>query len=171
MDGDFADATGRHVEDAQKGDIILWMKEQTNIGEGVLDLGALVKTETADDAVANADAAQRFLERPRLRGGAVQNSESKVGVFAKKFGDFSGDVLGFVGSVAGFVVRQQSSGAESRSKVFAEAGAIVADDAAGGVENYLRGTVVFFKANGLSAGKVLKESLKIAAHGATPTVD
>lgn len=60
--GDLADAARRNVQDAEESDVVIGLREQANVGEGVFHFGALVETEAADHAVTNGEAAKRFFE-------------------------------------------------------------------------------------------------------------
>src|SRR6202034_2599317 len=99
--GDCADTPRRHVQHAQKGDIVLRMKKQTNVGKSIADFGALVKAEAAHDAIANSEAAENFFERSRLRAGAVENCDASVGIVAHQRGNLAADEFRFSGSVMG----------------------------------------------------------------------
>lgn len=55
--------------------------------------------------------------------------------------------------------------------MLADAGEIVADDAAGRIQNDLRGAVIFFEADDTGSVKVAQKALKVAAFRAAPTVN
>ena len=69
------------------------------------------------------------------------------------------------------VEAQRAAGAERCLQSFAQAVGIVFDHGRGGIENGLRGAVIFLEANELGAGKILGEALQIAGAGAAPAVD
>src|SRR5262249_49730511 len=47
-----ADAARENVEDSEKRDVVLGVHGEADVGEGVFDFGAIVKTEAADEFVA-----------------------------------------------------------------------------------------------------------------------
>ena len=63
----FADAAGRRVDDPLQRHGVVRIADEAEIGEQILDLGALVKAESAHHGVADVVAAQRFFNQPRLR--------------------------------------------------------------------------------------------------------
>ena len=71
--GTFADAARRRVDGALEGRIVIAVSHQTQIGQRILDLGALEKAQPAINAIRQGGADQIFLEYPRLSIGAIQN--------------------------------------------------------------------------------------------------
>ena len=70
-----ADAARREVDDAQERAIVVGRREQAQIGERVLDLGALEEAHAAVDAVRDRRVEQRVLENARLCVGAVERGD------------------------------------------------------------------------------------------------
>ena len=70
-----ADAAPRRVHDAAEGHRVGRVHEQREVGERVLDLGALVEARAADDLVADAVAHQHVLEHAALRVGPVEDGD------------------------------------------------------------------------------------------------
>src|SRR4029077_20255841 len=62
VDGDFADSARWRIQDAQERDIVVGKHRQANVGEDVPNFGALVKTEAAEQAIANAARAKGLFE-------------------------------------------------------------------------------------------------------------
>ena len=61
------------VDHALEGGVVVTVRHQTQISEGVLDLGALKESQTAVDLVRHARGDERFFEGARLRIGAVEH--------------------------------------------------------------------------------------------------
>ena len=61
------------------------MHGQANVAESVLNFGAFVKTETANELVANAAAPKDFFERAGLKVGAVFDGAGLIGVVIEEF--------------------------------------------------------------------------------------
>jgi len=76
----FPDAPGGRVDDPPQTDIVVRIEEQLQVGEGVLDLLALVEADAADDAVGEVLPAEGILEDARLGVGAVEHGGERVGV-------------------------------------------------------------------------------------------
>ena len=70
-----ADAAPRRVHDAPERDRVGRVHEQRQVGERVLDLGALVEARAADHLVADPVAHQHVLEHPALRVRPVEDRD------------------------------------------------------------------------------------------------
>src|ERR1700722_5106899 len=130
------------------------MHGQANVGQSVLNLGAFVEAEPANQFVANAAAAESFFERARLEIGAIFDSAGLAGIVFKQFLQFLGDKFGFGLGIARFEVAKIGAGGLFRAQSFAETIGIIFDYAPGGVEDALRGTVIAFQANHSGVGKI-----------------
>ena len=73
-----ADAAPRRVRDALEADGVLRVGEQRQVGDRVLDLGALVELRAADDLVADLAPHERVLEHPRLRVHPVEDRDLRA---------------------------------------------------------------------------------------------
>ena len=71
--GAVTDPSLGHVEDAAQVDRVGGVGQHAQVGQGVLDLAALVEPHAADDLVGQADADERLLEHPGLGVGAVED--------------------------------------------------------------------------------------------------
>ncbi len=104
VDGSLADAARRRVQNAQEGHIVVGKHGEAHIGQGVLDFGALVKAEAAEQAVAHSAGAKSLFKGAGLRVGAVEHgvraAESSA---AASSATRRGDIFGFGAGVAGFV--------------------------------------------------------------------
>ncbi len=74
----FADAARGSVDDALQRHRVVRIADQAQVAEQVLDLGALVKAESADHGVADVVAAQRFFNQARLRVGAIEHGAVRL---------------------------------------------------------------------------------------------
>ena len=72
------DAALGRVRHAREGDDVLRVGEDGQVGDRVLDLGALVELRAADDLVADLAAHERVLEHPRLRVGPVEDRDLRA---------------------------------------------------------------------------------------------
>ena len=171
VDGDFADAARRRIEHAQEGHVVVGEDGQAHVGEDVLDLGALVEAEAAQQAVANAAAAKGFFKGARLRVGAVEHGDVRGGIDQLQTRDLGGDVVGLGLGVARLEEDQVRAFAARGFELFADALLVVGDDGAGGVQNFLVRAVVLLDAQDARAGKILGEAQDVADVGAAPAVD
>ena len=171
VDGSFSDAARGRIDHPEQGDIVVRKNRQARVGERVLHLGALVKREAAQHAIAHAARAHRLFKRARLRVRAVEHGNVNGRVFAMKDADRVGNVLGLGFRVAPFKKRQIVSRGAGRLEIFSETPAVVRDDARGGVENFLRRAVILFQANDARAGIILVKAENVADIGAAPAVD
>src|SRR5690348_3396828 len=146
------------------------VEDDAEVCKNIANLGALIKTEAADDAIAYVHPPQRFFQGAGLRRGAIEDGDTCRWVVAENLGDFAADIFGFAGRVACFVETQQFACTERRLQILTETRTIFLHHAAGGVEDCLRGAIVFLEANCAGAGEIFQEALKIAAYRAPPTV-
>src|ERR1700739_4611203 len=134
------------------------MHGQANIGEGILDFGAFVKAEAADQFVAQTAAAERFFERARLEVGAIFDDAGLIGIVIEQLLQFLSDKFGFGLRVARFEVAKIGSGGLFGAKSLAQAIGIIFYDRAGCVQDALRGAVVAFETNDFGLGKIVREA-------------
>ena len=59
-----AELPPRDIDHARKGEGVLRVGDQTEVGEHVFDLSALVETRTANQAIGQAATDEHFLQRP-----------------------------------------------------------------------------------------------------------
>ncbi len=95
IDGGRADAAGRDVDHPLEGDGVVGSDDQTEIGEGVLDLGALPETKAPDDPVGHVAAGEFLLEAPGLSVGADEHRHLGQRVLPLEFGETIGDPSSF----------------------------------------------------------------------------
>ena len=75
LDGARTDAAGREVDHPQEAGVVVRVLDQAQVGERVLDLGALEEAQATIDLVRNAGIEQRALEHPALRVAAVEQRD------------------------------------------------------------------------------------------------
>ncbi len=71
--GGLADAADRGVDHAHEGDGVVGIQNELEVGDHVLDLGALIEAEASDDVVVEVVAAQSFFQQARLGVGAIED--------------------------------------------------------------------------------------------------
>ena len=69
----FANAAGGSVDDPLQGHRIMGIADEPQVGEQILDLGALIKAESTDHSVGDVVAAQCLLHQSGLGVGAVEH--------------------------------------------------------------------------------------------------
>src|ERR1700751_6149273 len=97
------------------------MHGQANVGEGILNFGAFVKAEAADQFVPHTATAESLFERARLKVGAIFDGTGLIGIVIEQLLQFLGDEFGFVLRVSRFEVAKIGSGGLFGVKSFAEA--------------------------------------------------
>ena len=70
-----ADAARREVDDAQEAGVVVRVLDQAQVGQRVLDLGALEEAQAAVHLVRHAGVEQRALDHPALRVAAVEHRD------------------------------------------------------------------------------------------------
>ena len=102
--GDVADTARGDVDDAQQARLIETVLDQTQVGDEVFDLAALIEAHAADQAVGNAMSHERVLDRARLRVRAVEHGElaERTPGYRESF-DLAGDELALLIVVVGLV--------------------------------------------------------------------
>ena len=78
VDGSFADASYRVIDDALEGLLIARVGNDAQVSHKIFYFFALVKTHASINAVGNAHASQRFFIAPALCIGAVENGKVAV---------------------------------------------------------------------------------------------
>src|ERR1700746_1441260 len=147
------------------------MHGQPNVGESVLNLGAFVKAERADQFVAQAAAAEGFFKCTGLEVGAIFDGAGLIGIVIEQLLQFLGDKFGLGLRVARFEVAKIGSGGLFGAQSFAKAVGIIFYDRAGCVQNALRGTVIAFEANDFGFWKIAREAGDNREICSAPAVD
>ena len=94
--GLLADPAPGRVDDAAERDAVGRVREQLQVGDGVLDLGPLVELGAADHLVGQLEADERVLEHPALRVDPVEDRDLVAGdtLVRDEPLDLAGDVAG-----------------------------------------------------------------------------
>ena len=166
-----SDSARRHVQHAQQRDVIFGMENQPHVGEGVANFGALVKTESADHAVPDAQSPQDLLKRTRLSAGAIQDRHAGVGILANLHRQLAANVFRLRARIRRLEISQPVARAERRLESLAESVGIVLHHRGRGVENRLRRAVVFLQADDLCAREILGEALQVSRARPAPAVN
>ena len=171
IDRDFADPTGRRVQNAQQCDIVVSKHCQPHVGENVFDFGALIEAEAAEQAVTGAPGTKDIFERPRLRVGAIHHSAMRGAILSLDLAHALADILRLGTRIAGFVENEIGTLAPRRRKFFSDAPDVFRYQGPGGIQNLLARTVILFDAENLRVGEILGEAQNIPDVGAAPTID
>ena len=171
LDGGAADAAGGGVDDPQQADRIVIGGRQLQVGDGILDLSSLIKTESADDQIFAAVTAEGFFNLARLGVGAVEDGNAIIGVFGQKAFDGLGDEHALVFGIPSAEEADQLAATGVSPKGFAFARLVIGYHGAGGGEDILGGTIVLLEADGLSLGEVVLEIEDVLDIGAAPAID
>ena len=167
-----ADAAARPVGDAQERDRVVRVVEHLEVGDEVLDLGALVEARAADHLVRDALAHEDVLEHAALRVGAVEDGDLAAReALLDEQRDLGGDVARLGVLVLDLDDAHRVAVAELRPEVLLLALAVVADDAVRRVEDVLGRAVVLLERDRVRAGEVVLELEDVADVGAAEAVD
>jgi hypothetical protein len=100
LHGRGADAAPRRIEDPLEGKVVGRLVDQTEIGERVADLLALIKARPADHAVRQRQGNESLFELPRLESGAHQDRDlaQRMALALQRL-DLLADPAGFIHSV------------------------------------------------------------------------
>jgi hypothetical protein len=131
-----ADAARREVHHAQEGVVVLRVGGQAQVGQGVLDLGALEEAQAAVDPVGNAGGEQGVFDAARLGVGAVQHGHVVPRRPSRLQGlDFLHHEARFLAVVVGLEMADRLALAGVGPQVLAQAVLVVGDHRIGGVED------------------------------------
>ncbi len=168
-----ADAALGHVEDPAQVDRVGRVGDDAQIGQGVLDLAALVEAGAADDLVGQADPDEDFLDRARHRVGPIEDSDvlglDPVGV--GEVVDATGDERGLVVLGVGDVADDLGALAASGPQVLRAPGGVLGDDAVRGLQDRLGRAVVLLEQDRARIGIVGLELDDVTDRRAAEGVD
>ncbi|RMR60167.1 hypothetical protein ALP84_05238 [Pseudomonas cichorii] len=172
LDRLLANAPCGNVDDPLQRGIVATAFQQAQIRHGVLDLGALEESLAAVDAVRNALAQQGFFQHPRLGVGAIQNG-NVVTRQAGLQGAFDGfdHVARFVVFVEGGIQVDQIAIAHVGPQLFAQATAVIDDQAVGSLENACRRAVVLLQTDDFGIREVRRVLMNVLDLRATPAIN
>ncbi len=167
-----ADAARRRVHDPLEGGVVVAVFDQAQIGEGVLDLGALEETQSSVDSIGDAVGHQRLFEYPRLGVGAIEDGHLRAaGAPLHGLAHPVDHKPGLVGLVERRVQRDGLALGAAGPQLLAQAPLVVGDQAVGGGEDRAGGAVVLLQTNGARGREVLGEALDVLDARAAPAID
>ena len=161
------------VEDAAQVDVVVGVVDGAQVGDGVLDLAAVVEAGAADDLVGLAGAHEGLFEGAGLGVGAVEDGDV-AGAHAVLVGqavDLLADPAGLVVLGVGDVTGDGGAVSGGGPQVLLAPAAVAGDDGVRGREDVLGGAVVLLQQDGAGRGVVLLELLDVADGGAAEGVD
>ena len=166
-----ADAARRVIDDALQSQLVCAVIDHAQIGQHILDLGAVKEACAADDAVRDAAALERVFHRVRLRVRAVEHGEI-LEILPLGHGDnAAGNVIGLIRLACRLVDRDAVARSVLRPELFALAPPVVRDDGVGRVQNGLRGAVVLLQADDTCALELLFKGKNVLDSRAAEFVD
>ena len=154
-----ADLAARHVDDPLEAHDVRVGAQDPQVGQGVLDLAALVEARPADELVRDPVAQERFLDRPGLGVHPVHDRDvgglELLGVVvgppgehraaAHELLDPPGDPLGLVVLVVGLVAADEPAAGVRRPELLLGPGRVARHDRVGRVEDELGAPVVLLE--------------------------
>ncbi len=166
------DAARGEVHHAHEGRIVVRIVHQLQIGDRVLDLGALEVAQAAVHGIGNAGREQRMLDHAALRVAAVQDRDlvAAHALVHEALGFFD-DPLRFFEIRRGLVHAHLFALAGIRAQVLAQALGVVGDQEVGAVEDVAMRAVVLLELDQVLDLVVAFERRHIADVGAAEGVD
>ena len=160
------------VDDPLIGEIVVRAYDRAEIGDGITDFLALVKAQTDNHPVGQADGDEPFLELAGLEPGAHQDRHIVERMPRRPetldlIRDDARLLLAIPDTLDDDRVALLAFGPES----FAEPAVILRDETRGGAQNMGGGAVILFEPHDARAGKIVLEAKDVADFGATPPVD
>src|SRR5688572_1743423 len=117
LEGPCADPARGQIHHALERCVVVAIADQAQVGQRILDLGALEEPQAPVDAIGNAAGEQVLLEHPRLRIRAVQDRGVRALSAARDpLADAADDELGFVALVIRAVERSEEHTSELQSQ-------------------------------------------------------
>ena len=171
--GGFANAPGGIVDDALETFVVVGVDGQTEVGQKVFDLLALVKGQPSIDAVGNVEFSQALLKGTRLGIGPIEDGKVlvKALVVATHFKNAVGHKASFV------VVRRCTEHLDffslgiGRPNLFGDLVFVVGDDRVGRFDDVRAGAVVLLEFEQLRFRVVLLEVQDVLDVGASERID
>ncbi len=168
-----ADPPLRDVDDAAQVDRVGGVGQHAQVGQGVLDLAALVEPGPPDDLVGQADPHEHLLEGAGLGVRAVEHRDvagPHAGVVAEPV-DGARDEGRLVVLVVAHVADDARPVAGVAPQVLLAPALVAGDDGVGGAQDRLRRPVVLLEEDGARVGVVLLELLDVADRRTAEGVD
>ncbi|OQA46689.1 MAG: hypothetical protein BWY52_00620 [Chloroflexi bacterium ADurb.Bin325] len=159
-----ADAARGHVDDAAQADVVRGVVHQSQIGQRILDLAALIEPHPADQPIGDAARDKGVFERARLRVGPVHDrAVAQRGLaLAHQPLDRAGDERGLVRLVVRLVRDNLQPLAAVGVQLLRGAVLVMRDDRVRDIEDGLRRAIVLLQQDDLRLGKILAEAHHVA---------
>ena len=167
-----ADPARGQVHHALERGVVVAIADQAQVGQRVLDLGALEEPQAPVDAIRDAAGEQVFLEHARLRIRAVQDRGVRaLPAACDPVADTADDELGFVALVVGAVEADRRAALAAGPELLADAPAVVGDDRVGGGQDVAGRAVVLLETEELHAREIPAELLQVLDPRTAPAID
>ena len=168
-----ANTTRREVHHAHKAGVVVWIFNQPQIGQCMLDFSALKKPLTAIHPVRNACVEQLAFNHPTLRIAAVQNGDflAAVAVVAHQILDLSHDPAGFIQIRGRLHHTHRLARTLIGTQVLAQALAVVLNQRIGAVQNIAVAAVVLLQLDLVLHIKLAHKVAHIANTRTTERID
>src|SRR5262245_6291536 len=147
------------------------MDPEQHVGERVLDLPPLVESDPANDPVGQAFTHQCVLDGPRLRVRAIEHGCGGLHVVSQGSTCRTGDEVSFLELVRRPEVGDLDPADTIGPEMLVLTVTVLSNHRRGGVENYLRGSIVLLELYGYRFRKIVLEVQDVPQIGATPFVD
>ena len=167
-----ADAARGEVDHAQEAGVVVRVLDQPQVGQRMLDLGALEEAQAAVDAVRDAGIEQRAFQHPALCVAAVQQRDlaARHAAAVQRLQFFQQPLR--LGEVAGRLEHaHRLAGAGLGTQVLAQALRVVRDQRVRRIEDVAEAAVVLFQLDDLLDAELALEIGHVADLGATEGVD
>ena len=164
-------ALGR-VDDAFEGEIVRGLMNDAQIGERIADFGALVKAESANDPVGQADRDEPVFELAGLMLRANQDRDLvQAGAASLPRLDLLADAPRFFRAVPHAQHAHLLAGVELCPQRLAQSPAVLRDDAGCRAQDMRGGSIILFEPNDSCAGEVFFELQDILHLRTAPRID
>ena len=141
-----ADAARREIHHAHETGVVVRVLQQAQIGQRVLDFGALEKAQAAIDAVGHGRIEKCRFNHPALRIATVEHGDFLARqALAHELAHLIDHPRGFGEIAGGFVYAYRLARALRGAKVLAQARLVVADELIRRVEDVASASVIFFQ--------------------------
>ena len=165
------------VHDPLKGQIIRRAYDQPEIGHGIADLHALIKTRAADHAVGQSDGEKAIFKGAHLVAGAHEDRHviERIGIPAARAALHGFDL--FADPAGLFLAVPMADEADLFAlfgigpKLFSKTSLVARDHARCGRQNMGRGAIVLFQTDHGGARKILFKPQDVAHFGPAPAID
>ena len=152
--------------------VVAGVHDQPKIGEGILDLFALVEAHTTDDDIRNARPSQGILEHARLRVGSIEHGNvGPAQPLAAQGQDALGHEIRLLVLIPGSIEGWRLSVLVFRPQRLVLADGVVDNDSSGGGQDAFGRTIVLLQPNDARARVVGLEVENVLHIRAPPLVD